>query len=368
MTGERAIPAARSVGRRRFLLGLSATLAHPVTAVAIRYPDVVPGTPLRFPRDHGAHPDFRTEWWYLTGWLYTDRREPLGAQLTFFRTRPGLQEDNPSRFAPTQLLFAHAALADPRQGRLQYGQRAARSGFGLAAADERTTAVHIDDWSLDLREHVYRAQVVTETFAFDLACAAHEAPLLEGSGGYSRKGPDSASASYYYSRPHLGVNGVLERSGERTRVRGEAWLDHEWASEILPPSATGWDWAGINLEDGGALMAFRIRDDAGQALWAGGTHVDARGVRRTLGAHDVAFTPTRWWASPRTGIRYPVQVRVRAGRFTFETVPLMDDQELDARASVGTVYWEGAVRAISAGRVAGHGYLELTGYGGRPRL
>ncbi len=146
------------------------------------------------------------------------------------------------------------------------------------------------------------------------------------------------------------------------RVSGTAWLDHEWSSEVLAADAAGWDWVGINLADGGALMAFRIRAKSGTTLWAGGTLRERDGRVRALAPGDIAFRPVRHWRSPRTGVEYPVAFALRAGTLDLVLEPLIDDQELDSRASVGTVYWEGAVRALAAGREAGRGYLELTGY------
>ncbi len=347
--------------RRAFLLSPMALLARPALAVE-GYPDVVRGRALEFPRDHGAHPQYRTEWWYVTGWLRDGAGRDLGFQVTFFRNRPRIAEDNPSAFAPKQLLFAHAAIADPARGRLLHDQRAARAGFGLAEAREGLTDVRIDDWSIVLSGTTYRTRIPAQGFALELAFAPTQGRLLQGEGGYSRKGPAPAQASYYYSRPHLAVSGTLERDGRREAVAGTAWLDHEWSSEYLAAEAAGWDWIGINLADGGALMAFRIRAKSGGAFWAGGALRAADGSVRVLAPREVDFVPLRSWRSPRSETTYPVAMRVRAGTLEVELEPLMDDQELDSRPSTGTIYWEGAVRAVQGGRLVGRGYLELTGY------
>jgi predicted secreted hydrolase len=348
------------VRRRAFLLAPLA-LAAP-RAPAVDYPPVERGRALRFPRDHGAHPEYRTEWWYATGWLRDGAGRDLGFQVTFFRSRPGVAEASSSAFAPRQLLFAHAAIADPAQGRLLHDQRAARAGFELAEAREETTDVRIEDWSLALAGGAYRTRIPAREFALDLAFAPTQDVLLQGEDGYSRKGPLPGQASYYYSRPHLAVSGALERGGRRESVEGAAWLDHEWSSEYLAAEASGWDWIGINLADGGALMAFRIRAKAGGAFWAGGAHRTADGRVTLLAPDAIGFTPLRSWRSPRTEVEYPVTMRVRAGALELDLEPLMDDQELDSRATTGTIYWEGAVRAVQGRRPAGRGYLELTGY------
>jgi predicted secreted hydrolase len=331
-------------------------------AVAQDYAQVKPGVELQFPRDHGSHPQFRSEWWYLTGWVKDAKGRDLGIQITFFRNRPLVAENNPSRFAPRQLLFAHAALADPANGKLLHDQRAARAGFGLAEAQEGRADVAIDDWSLRQTAGGYSASVTAREFAYALDFKLTQPVLLQGERGLSRKGPQARQASYYYSQPHLAVSGSIALKGEMIAVNGEAWLDHEWSSEYLAPEAAGWDWIGLNLADGGALMAFRMRDKQGGTLWAGGSLRAADGRVRNFAPGEVRFGPLRRWRSPRTQAEYPVALRVQAGDMKFELDPMMDDQELDSRASTGTIYWEGAVSAKSGGKLLGRGYLELTGY------
>ncbi len=338
------------------------------TVLAEDYPEVLPGYEIRFPKDHGAHPAFRTEWWYITGWLEAEGAGALGVQITFFRHRPRVQENNPSRFAPKQLIFAHAAIAEAKHGKLFHDQRAARQGFGLAFAKEGDSDVAVDGWSLKRINSIYRAKIASRSFRMNLDFKQVQPLLLQGDLGFSRKGPNANQASYYYSLPHLRVSGTVSVEGRSFQVTGSAWLDHEWSSELLAREAVGWDWLGVNLHDGGALMVFRLRDKVGNTYWAGGTHRDAAGRTRSLSRETIAFTPTRRWRSPRTGAQYPVAMRVRAGEFVADLNPLMDDQELDARASTGTVYWEGAVSASRAGKEIGRGYLELTGYYGRVRL
>jgi predicted secreted hydrolase len=323
---------------------------------------VVPGAALHFPADFGAHPQFGIEWWYVTGWLGQSGPAPLGFQLTFFRVRPALQEDNPSAFAARELLIAHVALSDPQRGRLWQDQRIRRAGLGLAQAESADTNVWVDDWRLQRQGGRYRAQALALNFALELDFVPTQPPLLEGIAGFSQKAAAPESASYYYSEPHLQVSGHITREGRREAVTGEAWLDHEWSSSYLARGARGWDWTGLNLDDGGALMAFRIRGADGASLWAGGSLRSATGVVQTLRPEDVQFTPGRVWRSARTGTRYPVAWQVRAGARQLELEPLLEDQENDTRLTSGTVYWEGAVRAFEAGREVGRGYLELTGY------
>ena len=348
--------------RRQFLLTPLA-FAPLCADAAPDFPRIEAGVPLVFPRDHGSHPAFRTEWWYITGWVTDASGRDFGVQITFFRSRTGIAETSTSRFAPTQLLFAHAAIAQPWYGRLRHDQRVTRAGWGLAEASEADTDVHIGNWSLARVGDRYRATIDAREFSLDLVCLVKNPPLLQGDRGVSRKGPRPEQASYYYSRPQLVTTGGISIGNQRLDVHGTAWLDHEWSSEYLAPEARGWDWLGINLDDGGALMLFRIRAHDGNAYWAGGTWRNAAGTTRNFAPNEVVFEPRRQWQSPRSGLTYPVAFRVRAGDLDLTIEPLLDDQELDARGSVGTIYWEGAIRAGAAGSVIGRGYLELTGYG-----
>ncbi len=336
-------------------------------AADLPYEAVTPGKTLEFPRDAGSHPAHRIEWWYVTGQLET-ARGPMGFQVTFFRLRNRDGEGDPGRFNAAQLLFAHAALADPAKGRLLHDERSARALAGLVEAKTGDTDVRIDDWMLRRDADAYRTRVEADGFALDLAMTPTQAVLLQGEQGYSRKGPGAAHASYYYSEPHLAVKGRIRSAGESLEVSGEAWLDHEWSSELLAEEAVGWDWLGANLEDGSALMAFRMRGRDGSTLWASATSRKP-GARPVVYAQEaVRFRPQRSWKSPRTGTFYPVSMDVEIGGALWRAAPLMDDQELDARASTGTLYWEGAVRIEGPDGARGSGYLELTGYAERLRF
>ena len=367
------------VSRRRLLTLLGGLLVTPCAigqsgmrpAPATPFAAVLPGTLLRFPRDEGSHPEFRTEWWYITGWLESADK-PLGFQVTFFRTRPELKDNNPSAFTARQILIGHAAISDAAHGTLQHDQRIAREGFSLAGAAQNRVEVWIDDWSFKQeggeKGGVLRARIPARDFQIDFTLAATQGPLLQGNKGLSRKGPRPESASYYYSLPQLKVQGTLTRRGRAEAVAGMAWLDHEWSSSYMEKDAAGWDWVGINLDDGGALMVFRMRDLQGAKFWAGGSHRAANGVLRSFEPGEVEFTPLRRWRSPRTDTEYPVAWRIKAGTLAIDIAPLMDDQENDTRASTGTIYWEGAVRALQNGEPIGRGYLELTGYWRKLRL
>jgi predicted secreted hydrolase len=359
---------------RRGLLALAATAAWPAHAQS----GVAPRA-LVFPRDHGAHPETHTEWWYATGWLRDasayDETPAFGFQLTFFRSRTGLATALDSRFAARQLLFAHAALTDLGGQRLLHAERIARwRGDGpapraAAAIDE--TRVHIGDWRLERGAAGYLASLgdAAAGFAYRLALAPTQALLLQGNAGFSRKGPAPADASHYYSQPQLEVSGELQHAGKRRPVRGRAWLDHEWSESPLPAGAVGWDWIGFNLADGSALTAFRLRRADASAVWAGGSH-RARGADvRIFAADELRFEAISFWTSAATRARYPVRWRVHTPVGQFEVRAVVEAQELDNRASTGAVYWEGLAELLDGrGQRVGLGYLEMTGYAGALRL
>lgn len=353
----------------RFVLFFMLSLGQLLWAAAARaqqpvYAPVTPGAELSFPRDFGAHPEFRTEWWYVTGWVDTPDKRALGFQVTFFRTRTGVDTGNPSAFSPRQLVIAHAALSDPAVGRLVHDQRSAREGFGLAWARPGTTDLKLDDWRMVRDANgSYRVTIRSNEVTLELRLKPTQPVLVQGQGGYSRKGPSAQLASYYYSEPQLAVTGSVGRAGMApVAVTGTAWLDHEWSSEVLQPDAVGWDWVGANLDDGGALMAFRIRSKGGDKLWGHATVRDAAGKVTHYGNEAVDFVPHTLWKSPRTGATYPIGAVVTTGGRQWRIVPLQPDQELDSRRSTGAVYWEGAVTVEQGGRRVGRGYLEMTGY------
>lgn len=368
--------------RQALALGLAGALAAPWP----RNAHALPPRALQFPRDHGSHPDLRTEWWYITGHAVAGGRE-WGFQITFFRSRVDVTQGMRSAFAARQLLFAHAAVTDLQGQRLLHDQRIARAGFGVAHASEADTAVRLQDWSL-VRSDInpgavpgatgprsrYTARIQGEQFGLQLQFDSTQPVLLQGREGLSRKGPDAALASYYYSQPQLTVSGTIALGGERLAInptQARAWMDHEWSEALLHPDAQGWDWIGMNLLDGSALTAFRLRRADGTALWAGGSwRTGSQAAAQAFGASEVEFTPQRFWTSPHSGARYPVQWRVQTPAGTFEVRSLLDNQELDSSASTGAIYWEGLseLREAASGKVVGRGYLEMTGYAKALRL
>ncbi len=362
--------------RRVLLLALAALPAWPAAqGLGVRQ------RALQFPADFGAHPDTRIEWWYATGWLQAAEgaaaaaAPAFGFQITFFRSHTGVATDHASRFAATQLIFAHAALTDLGQRRLRHDQRIARAGFGIAGADEGDTSVRLRGWRLarsgapDTGAYSVQVQSDSARFGFDLSLTTTQPVLLQGTGGYSRKGPAAEQASHYYSQPQMALAGTLRLDGRAQPVRGRAWLDHEWSDSLLDPQAVGWDWIGMNLDDGSALTAFRLRSADGSSVYAGGSFRAPGAAARNFEPNEVRMTAGRTWASTSSRAVYPVEWRIDTPVGGFSVKAQLDDQELDSRGSTGAIYWEGLSELRDdAGRRVGHGYLEMTGYSGRLKL
>lgn len=363
-------------------------LAAPMLGAFLPNAQALPPTTLRFPRDAGSHNDFKTEWWYATGYALapasrsagTEAKPRLwGFQVTFFRSRVDATQGMQSRLAARQLLFAHAALTDVEGKKLWHDQRIARwSGeppgsnpADKAHASSSDTGITLGDWSLLRAGPHLQARIPGKDFALDLQLQARQPLLLQGVDGLSRKGPEERQASYYYSLPQLEVRGSITLQGATHRLQtgSTAWLDHEWSQEVLHPLAVGWDWIGINLFDGSALTAFQLRDKAGQAMWDGGSFRSGGGQRYAFTRGEVLFKPLRYWTSPLSQARYPVEWMVRTPADFYTVKAVLDNQELDSRGSTGAIYWEGLSEVWdSQQRLVGRGYLEMTGYAATLRL
>lgn len=324
--------------------------------------------PPTLPRDHGPHPAFRTEWWYFTGWFKSPELEhPLGLQITFFRSAPNVDVLNPSAFTPKQLLLAHAAVTLPSEGKLKHAQIIRRAGTGGAlfgSHPQQVLTIQMPGWALQTDQgDEWKCAIQTPQLAMNLRMEQTQEPWLQGRGGYSQKGPKPEQSSHYITLPHMKCSGTIGLNGKTLPVKGSFWMDHEWSSTVLAPNAQGWDWVGLHGNNGESLMAFQIRDQntSKPPVWVHATLRQADGTVSTF--KQVKFEIQRQWKSTRTGIEYPVQQQLVLDKQTFSLEPLFDDQELNALASSGTLYWEGAVRVKNTDTSPwGQGYLEMTGY------
>jgi len=325
-----------------------------------------------FPRDHGAHPAYRTEWWYYTGNLTDSAGNRYGYQLTFFRS--ALTPDQPERssdLATNQIYMAHFALTDAAANRHQSFERFSRGAGGLAGATgEPTYTVWLEDWSVTQSApgvSQLHASVEGEdgVMTLDLTLRESQPPVLHGNRGLSQKGPEAGNASYYYSLVQIETTGNLTSQGQTVEVSGLSWMDHEFGTSALSANAVGWDWFSIQLENGAVLMFAQVRTkDGGVIPEFTGTYVATDGTQQGITAGDLIVTALDQWISPRTQISYPSGWRIDLPslKMTLTVEPLIDDQEMD----VSFVYWEGAATiagTIDGEAVQGVGYVELTGYG-----
>lgn len=348
----------------------SLALAFLAASTPTDWPRIRPGLELAFPRDHGAHPEYAIEWWYLTGNLESDAGRRFGFQFTVFRTAtspvPAEAGESPDR--ARQILAGHLAVTDVDSGRTVFAERLRRAGGALARASESDLDVFVENWSLT-RDPADRLTLVAADAAQEIGLAFELVPrkplVLHGDGGYSSKGSDPGNASAYTSWTRLATSGTLTLGGEELRVTGESWFDHEYGSSVLEEGVVGWDWFGLQLGDGRELMLFVLRrEDGTRTSASAATLVDRRGVARELAPEAFELRSLDTWTSPRTGAVYPAgwTIAIPGEQLELTLQPLVDDAEIEAGGSTGTAYWEGPVEI--QGSVAGRGYAELTGYAG----
>ncbi|GAC1526694.1 MAG: lipocalin-like domain-containing protein [Vulcanimicrobiaceae bacterium] len=335
-----------------------------------------------FPRDHGAHPGYQSEWWYYTGHLKTSDGRRFGYELTFFRVglKPGDPQPNStqSRWRGHQLYPAHFALTDEAGKTFFHVDRFAREAIGMGYAASGRLDVHADDWTLRgapaggadrerMTMHA-RAEVAGGADAIDLVQTPAKPPAIHGHGGVSRKAACRSCASHYYSYTRLQTTGTLTYRGKRLAVDGLSWMDHEYGSDELQRDQAGWDWFAIQLDDDRELMLYLLRQKDGSVTpQSSGSIVQRDGTVTYLPREAFAIEKTATWKSPHTGGVYPSawRVRVASQKIDLTLAPTVADQEL-AGTTTGVSYWEGAVdvRDATGAKPLGVGYVEMTGYAG----
>lgn len=355
-----------SLGRSLALLALLV-----VSCVHAEWRTAVPGWKYEFPRDHGNHPGFKTEWWYFTGNLQADDGREFGYQLTFFR-QGILTPDAPaasSRFVTRDFKFAHFTVSEITGKKFHFFQKLSRGAFGEAGFDEGARLAWIDEWSCEMRgPDTFQLSAKSKGIEINLRLKAEKPPVIHGEDGVSQKAEGEGRASHYYSLARLKTEGVVRIGDKQDKVAGKSWFDHEWATNQLAAHQVGWDWFSIQLDDGSELMLFQLRTkDGGRDGHSSGTFVDTRGSVTSIANSDFKLTPVgRKWRSSKTGAEYPTSWRVDIPGLALllEVRAAFDEQELDLQP---ISYWEGAVRAQGTkanSPIRGSGYLEMTGYAG----
>jgi predicted secreted hydrolase len=329
-----------------------------------------------FPEDHGPHPGYRNEWWYVTGNLDSSRGRRFGFELTIFRFALAAPEQGredsrasagtsewTSEWATSQVYIAHFAVTDVAAERFYVAERYARGALGLAGATALPLRAWVEDWHLEGTTDGFHLSAADRDVELSVSLEALKGPVLNGRDGLSRKSQAAGNASYYYSVPRLRTLGSLSIGGDRHDVSGLAWLDREWGSSALSRDQAGWDWFALQLSDGSDLMYYNLRKtDGTDDPHSAGTFMPAAGGGQYLSRDDVTIEARRFWDSPRGG-RYPMGWTISIPRLdlVLQVDPVLDAQELHTTVR----YWEGAVDVAGtrSGRaVGGRGYVELTGY------
>jgi predicted secreted hydrolase len=367
---------AGAIARALLAAGVVAAVAQaegvlPFAADTVAFERALAPREFEFPRDHGAHPAFAHEWWYVTGHLAAPSGERFGFELTFFRI--GLARAvipaaaDASHWRAQQMYGAHFAVTDIARGHFRFQERYAREALGLSGTEANPFSVWVDDWSLAAAAGMWHLRAAAQGYALDVQMTPTLAPVLNGERGLSQKSSVPGDASYYYSIPRLDVTGQLVRDGQPLALTGSAWLDREWGSGGLGADEAGWDWFALQLADGSELMFYSLRRrDGRRDPHSAGTWVGADGAVRALKSGDVEIVVRAYWKSPRGG-RYPAlwSLKVPALALTVELRPVLADQELAGRPR----YWEGAVDVAGSREqraIAGAGYVELVGYAEAP--
>lgn len=332
-----------------------------------------------FPRDHGSHPIYRTEWWYYTGHLHSKSGRSFGFELTFFRR--GIPPDEiktlPSKWSVKDLYLAHFAVTDITGKRFHFSEKLSREGLGKAGADESRLLVWIDDWRAEASTEPSASHMLVardETYTLALTLQPTKPLVTHGAAGISRKGKDVGQASHYYSFTRLATSGKLTIDGESFEVIGTSWMDHEFGSAELGTDQVGWDWFSIQFEDDTELMLYRMRrKDGASDLASSGTAVSPDGRTRHLEVTDFQIESSGTWTSAESKATYPAkwQLTIPLLGLILDVTPFLADQELRTSRSTRVSYWEGAVAVTGTkqGRpIKGQGYVELTGYAERLKM
>jgi len=328
----------------------------------------------QFPRDHGQHAEYQTEWWYFTGNLRAENGRRFGYELTFFRQAlaPSLLP-RPSSWAFRDAYVAHFAITDVEKQRFHYDEKTARGALKLAGADSSSLAVHLGDWLarqetlvdgvVDGKIHLRAASAFGR---IDFKLTSVQPPVFHGDRGLLPNSRVPGDAAYYYSLTSLKTAGTLLVDYDSLRVSGSSWMDHEFFTPVANPEIIGWDWLSLHLSDSTAVMLANLRRvDGANSPFSAGTLIHRNGATQALSSRDFVFVPQAWWTSPASAGKYPLEWKIKFLDYELRLTTPVKNQELDTRRTTGKIYWEGYVEIVGKkGKQAirGEGYLEMTGY------
>ena len=367
--------------KTKFLFLILSIIAISLPALAedsSQYLSVTGPCNFEFPKDHGAHPGYRTEWWYYTGNLRSENGNQYGFQLTFFRSQispPGADKKwpkQPSAWRTSQVYMAHAAVSDINGKHHRYAEDVARGAIGLAGVNRSAqyTRVFFKNWSAQIEAERHIIKVTAADFSYELKFKPAKPMVLHGDRGYSLKGSTPQRATCYYSFTRLDGQGTITVGGDTVAVTGSAWMDHEFSSYLLEPGISGWDWFSLQLSDETEIMVFLIRTiKGGLHAASSGTYINADGMSRQIANAEINVEVLDTWKSKHSKARYPARWRLQIAPLSIdvEITSNLPDQEMRTLGSTGVTYWEGSVSIEGIKDkvpVKGDGYVELTGYAG----
>ncbi|HEY2712403.1 MAG TPA: lipocalin-like domain-containing protein [Chthoniobacterales bacterium] len=344
-------------------------LALAVCCLGADWKTAEPGWIYQFPRDHHVHPDFKTEWWYFTGNLTNQSGRRFGYELTFFRQGirpPDERGGTTSRFVVDDLKFAHFTVTDAAEKQFRFYDKVSRGSFGEAGFGNEQRLAWIQNWTIQMAsDGAFDLVANAADAAVKLHLVPQKKPIIHGSNGISRKAKAAGHASHYYSITRLTTNGTLRTGRENSKIEGESWFDHEWATNQLASNQVGWNWVSAQFDDGSELMLYEMRLTNGSIdPVSNGTIVQADGSYSSLTSAEFQMKPLSFWLSPTTKAKYPIAWHVKVPRMAleFEIRPVLENQEL---VFTPLTYWEGAFDIVGTRNgkpLGGHGYLELTGF------
>jgi len=357
-------------GRNGYLLAV--VLGSYLIFSGFTYQLALPGRKLSFPANHYSHPDFKTEWWYYTGHLTTERGKRYGYQVTFFRFGVrDRQTELKEKPLFTELYMAHFALSDIAAKKFIYRERINRGYGDRAGAATDRYLVWNEDWKVEGEDKNHKISVSDRGTTLQLTLKSLKPPVLHGQSGLSQKGEGEGRASYYYSLTRMQSDGDLTIGGKTEKVRGLSWMDHEFGSNQLGQDQVGWDWFSIQLDNQTELMLYLMRRKDGSIdPYSSGTLVSADGTTKHLKLNDYRVEVLDRWKSAKSGANYPMKwkVAIPAEGIELQIDPEFSDQELITNRSTRVTYWEGAVSLTGTFKskpIVGQGYVEMTGYAGK---
>lgn len=343
---------------------LTALLLIPHVSSAKDYTCAKPGYDYQLPKDLAAHPNYKIEWWYLTGHLKTKQGAEYGFQWTLFRNSLSPKAKLGNAFDSNQIYFFHSALTDLQKNKHSFFEDRSRGFMGEAKVDLETLNHKIKNATIQMKDGIIHLKNKTPLFAYDLKLKPEKPAVYHGKNNVSLKGPEPCNASQYISYTRLNVTGTLQTSLKKQKVTGTAWMDQEFSSSQLSKKAVGWDWFSIQMNNNTELMLYFLRDQKGTYLpYSSGTFVNAKGKSQHLELKDIEIKKLEDWPAQKNQI-YPKSwsIKIKKLELDFIVIAKLPNSINNAQKSTKTTYYEGPAEITSQSQNLGQAYIELSGY------